>query len=105
MAQSPNTPTNTWVTRISILFAVAGFILAIRALPVDLLLQSLQTWITGLGAWGPAIFALVYALWSVAFLPGSALTLAAGAIFGIGWGFVSVIAGATLGTWLRPSPD
>lgn len=100
MAQSPNNPVRTWVARSSILLAIAGFVLALRALPIDLLLQALQTWITGLGPWGPAIFALVYAAWAVAFLPGSALTLAAGAIFGIGWGFVSVIAGATLGAAL-----
>lgn len=100
MAQSPHNQTRTWVTRLSLALAVAGFVLIIRAAPIDLALQALQTWIAGLGPWGPAIFALVYAVWSVAFLPGSALTLAGGAIFGIGWGFVSVICGATLGAAL-----
>lgn len=89
-----------WVTRASLLLALAGVVLFIRATPVDLLLEALKTWIAGLGPWGPIIFALIYAVWAVAFLPGSALTLAGGAIFGLGWGFAAVICGATLGAAL-----
>ena len=100
MAQYPDIQIRTWVTRLSLALAVAGFVLVIRAAPIELVLQALQTWIAELGPWGPATFALVYAVWSVAFLPGSALTLAGGAIFGIGWGFVAVICGATLGAAL-----
>ena len=88
MAQYPDIQIRTWVTRLTLALAVAGFVLIIRAAPIELVLQALQTWIAGLGPWGPAIFALVYAVWSVAFLPGSALTLAGGAIFGIGWATV-----------------
>jgi uncharacterized membrane protein YdjX (TVP38/TMEM64 family) len=40
-------------------------------------------WVDGLGAWGPLIFIAGYAGATVAFVPGSILTLAAGAIFGI----------------------
>lgn len=84
----------------SALLLLAALILLVRALPVDLLLAALKSWVAGLGFWGPAIFALVYALWAVAFLPGAALTLAGGAIFGIGWGFVSVLCGAVVGAAL-----
>lgn len=99
--QSPQNPRiGVWVSRVSLLLALAGVVLLIRAAPVDLLLEALKSWITGLGPWGPLIFALIYAVWAVAFLPGSALTLAGGAIFGLGWGFAAVICGATLGAAL-----
>lgn len=100
MQSAPNLQISTWVTRASLLLALAGIVLVIRAAPVDLLLQALRTWIAGLGPWGPVIFALIYAVWAVAFLPGSALTLAGGAIFGLGVGFAAVICGATLGAAL-----
>jgi uncharacterized membrane protein YdjX (TVP38/TMEM64 family) len=54
-------------------------------------------WVQGLGWWGPAIFIAGYVIATVAMVPGTVLTLAAGAIFGIGWGFVWVLTGASLG--------
>jgi uncharacterized membrane protein YdjX (TVP38/TMEM64 family) len=57
-------------------------------------------WVAGLGALGPAVFVLGYALATIAFLPGSLLTLAGGAIFGLAWGTVWVFAGAMLGSSL-----
>ncbi len=57
-------------------------------------------WVESLGVWGPVIFALGYAAATVAFVPGSILTLAAGAIFGLGKGTLVVFLGATLGTVL-----
>ncbi|MDX2185235.1 MAG: TVP38/TMEM64 family protein [Gemmatimonadaceae bacterium] len=54
----------------------------------------------GLGPWGPVAFVAAYAAATVAFVPGSALTLAAGAIFGLGQGVVLVFVGATLGSSL-----
>jgi len=57
-------------------------------------------WVDGLGVWGPVVFALGYAVATVAFIPGSLLTLAAGAIFGLAKGTVTVFFGATLGAAL-----
>ena len=53
--------------------------------------------VESLGPWGPAAFVLGYAVAAVAFVPGSLLTLAAGALFGLGRGVLYVMAGATLG--------
>lgn len=50
-----------------------------------------------LGPWGPLLFVVAYVLAAVFFVPGSALTLAAGTLFGVGWGCVYVSAGSTLG--------
>lgn len=54
-------------------------------------------WVEGLGVWGPLVFILGYAVATVAFIPGSLLTLAAGAIFGLARGTVYTFCGATLG--------
>lgn len=54
-------------------------------------------WVDSLGVWGPLVFIAGYVVAVVAFVPGSILTLAAGAIFGIGAGVVYVFVAATLG--------
>jgi uncharacterized membrane protein YdjX (TVP38/TMEM64 family) len=59
--------------------------------------EGFARWVEGLGYWGPAAFALGYAVAVVALVPASLLTLAAGAIFGIPRGVACVFAAATLG--------
>ncbi len=57
-------------------------------------------WVEGLGAWGPIVFILGYVIATVAFLPGSVLTLAAGFIFGLVRGTLYSFIGATIGSSL-----
>jgi uncharacterized membrane protein YdjX (TVP38/TMEM64 family) len=57
-----------------------------------------QQWVEGLGAFGPIAFILGYAVAVIAFIPGSALTLAAGTIFGVGKGTALVFVAALLGS-------
>ena len=57
-------------------------------------------WVAGLGVWGPLVFMAGYAVATVAFVPGSLLTLSAGAVFGIGAGVVYVFIGASVGATL-----
>ena len=80
----------------SLLTIAAAFLLLLRALPVDRLFAALQAWVGHLGFWGPAIFAAVYALAATLFLPASALTLIAGAVFGLGTGVAAAWLGAVL---------
>jgi uncharacterized membrane protein YdjX (TVP38/TMEM64 family) len=54
-------------------------------------------WVHGLGPLGPVAFMAGYAAAAVAFVPGSLLTLAAGAVFGVGLGTVYAMVGATVG--------
>ncbi len=57
-------------------------------------------WVDGLGALGPIVFIVGYAVAVVGFIPGSLLTLAAGAIFGLVEGTVYVFAAAVLGSMM-----
>jgi uncharacterized membrane protein YdjX (TVP38/TMEM64 family) len=60
-------------------------------------LQDFTVWLKGLGPWGPIAFILGYVVATVAFVPGSVLTLAAGALFGLLWGTAIVFVAATTG--------
>ncbi|WP_239033232.1 TVP38/TMEM64 family protein [Leptothermofonsia sichuanensis] len=64
--------------------------------PSELLRSALQ-WIESLGVGGGIAFIAIYIAATVAFLPGSILTLGAGAVFGVLLGAVYVFVGATLG--------
>ena len=60
-------------------------------------IPAFQAWVAGLGAWGPAAFVAGYAALVVALAPASALTLAAGAAFGVVRGTALVFVAASLG--------
>lgn len=76
---------------------VVALVVAIRLLPTDEWLRALQSYVKSLGAVGWVVYALVYALCCVLFVPASLLTLGAGAIFGLVEGTIVVVIGATLG--------
>lgn len=61
------------------------------------LVPAVSEWVQGLGWLAPIAFVLIYAAAEVVLVPGSLLTLAAGALFGVGWGTLIAMAGATLG--------
>jgi uncharacterized membrane protein YdjX (TVP38/TMEM64 family) len=81
-----------WVSLAVILLCV---LLIVRQLPVPTLIQMLTDRVRGLGLWGPVVFGLVYAAAALLLVPGSALTLTAGALFGLGLGTVVVSVSAT----------
>lgn len=58
---------------------------------------GLRVWIASLGAWGPVAFVLIYTAAVVLALPGSLLTLAGGALFGVAYGVALVSIASTLG--------
>lgn len=60
-------------------------------------LEQFSRWVDGLGVWGPIVFIAGYAIATVLLAPGSILTLAAGAIFGLLEGVLYVFVGSTLG--------
>lgn len=60
-------------------------------------LKNALQWVDGLGAVGGLAFILLYIIATIAFLPGSILTLGAGVVFGVVMGSIYVFIGATLG--------
>jgi len=64
--------------------------------PQELLRIALK-WIESLGYIGGIAFIVIYVIATIAFIPGSALTLGAGVVFGVVWGSLYVFVGATLG--------
>ena len=84
----------TWISVVAIAGSVAWLV---RTFPVDRALDGFETLIGDLGAWAPLLFAVMYAVAVVFLVPGSVLTLAAGAMFGPAWGLVAASLGATAG--------
>lgn len=76
---------------------VAAVVVTVFTVDIRALLREALAGLESLGAWGPVIFVLLYIVAAVLLVPGSALTLGAGALFGVGLGSVLVSAGATLG--------
>jgi uncharacterized membrane protein YdjX (TVP38/TMEM64 family) len=62
--------------------------------------SQLRSWVEGYGPLGPAVYAAAYVVATVAFVPGSALTIGAGVAFGVVVGTLVVSVGSTLGAAL-----
>jgi uncharacterized membrane protein YdjX (TVP38/TMEM64 family) len=63
-------------------------------------LNRLRDWIDGFGVVAPIVFIAVYIVATVAFVPGTPLSLLAGLAFGAVWGTLWTVIGATLGATL-----
>jgi len=97
------TPSRTLSRRSKALIGggIVALLLALSfVLPVKDWTVGALNWIEGLGFAGYVIFAVMYALFTVLFLPGFILTVGAGAVFGLGPAFVAVSIGSTVGACL-----
>jgi uncharacterized membrane protein YdjX (TVP38/TMEM64 family)/rhodanese-related sulfurtransferase len=63
-------------------------------------LATLDAWLASLGPWAPVVHVILFALATVAFVPGVVFSLAGGALFGPLWGSLWNLTGATLGAIL-----
>jgi len=77
--------------------AVIAVLLLTRGQAADWL-ASFTAFVKGLGIWAPIVFIGGYALFVAALIPGSVLTIAAGAIFGLTAGTAYAFCGAALGS-------
>src|SRR5713226_10085870 len=83
-----------WVLYTTVAVAI---VLSVKYFHVQDWLKEALDWIGKLGPWGPVIFVGIYVVATVCFIPGSVLTLGAGAVFGVVLGSVCVSISATLG--------
>jgi uncharacterized membrane protein YdjX (TVP38/TMEM64 family) len=74
-----------------------ALVFAAKFLNVQVILQETLDWVSRLGPWCAVIFVSIYIVATVLFVPGSVLTLGAGAVFGVIWGSVYVSLGSILG--------
>lgn len=95
VAETRNTKVGLAIRVVVVVALIAALLLFGRR--VAGYLPEFSAWVNGLGLWGPVVFVLGYAVATVAFIPGSLLTLAGGAIFGLGEGTALVFVGASLG--------
>jgi len=95
-AAPPQRSARTALRVVAWLVIAASVLVILRALPTGQLLDLVQKQVATLGPWGPVVFGLAYFVAAVLFVPGSALTLAAGAIFGLAGGFATVSVSSTL---------
>ena len=80
---------------IVVAIGVAGAVLA-RSSTVAGAVASAQTWAREAGAIAVVAFVVAYIVATVLFLPGSILTIAAGFIYGVGWGTLLAAPTATV---------
>lgn len=85
---------------IGLALGVMALVVAVKFLPVTDWLKEFNQWVKGLGAWGVILYIGVYALATVLFLPGWIFTVGAGVVFGLFWGTVTALCGATIGATL-----
>jgi len=86
--------------RVATGLAILGAVVAAVALGREAAayVPAFARWVEGLGAWGPLAFVAGYAVATLAFVPGSVITLASGALFGLGKGTLYAFSGAMLGS-------
>jgi uncharacterized membrane protein YdjX (TVP38/TMEM64 family) len=89
-----------WLRPLLLASAVIALLVAAKVFGLGDRLEEARAWILDLGPWGPLVFIAVYAIAVVAAVPGSVLTIAAGAMFGSVLGVAVVSVASTLGATL-----
>lgn len=84
---------------ISLVAFIAVAYFSIRVFHLDRYLdqESLRRWIASYGIWGPVVYIAIYSIAPSLMVPGLALTVAGGVLFGPLWGSLYVLTGATIG--------
>ena len=96
-------PPKSKKTKWKAMVILAVFVAVIVALSLSGMgkhLEKMKGWIEGFGIWAPLVIIGVYAVATVAAVPGSALTIIAGGLFGSVRGVVIVSVASTLGACL-----
>lgn len=85
---------------VSVCAIALGLFQIARSFPVGAAVGALSDWFQELGAWGPVVFGAIYVAVVLTLLPASAMSIAAGALFGVVVGTITVSLASTLGAAL-----
>ncbi|HEV2092846.1 MAG TPA: TVP38/TMEM64 family protein [Rubrobacter sp.] len=104
-ASGPAEKKRSWGKLVGIGLMLAAFVVVARLTGLSEYISldglgRLRDWIDGFGALAPLVFIAIYAVATVAFLPGTPLSLLAGLIFGPVFGTLWAVIGATIGATL-----
>ncbi len=90
-----------WTIRAALPYVVVAVLIAIAIAvlgrEIRVHLATLEDWIERCGVWGPIVYVGLFIVLASVFVPDTLLAIIAGALFGLGWGAVAVIAGGLLG--------
>ncbi len=89
-----------WWRPVILILVVVSVLIIARVSGIGERLGELRDWIVSLGYWGPLVFILLYTAAVIAAIPGSAITVAAGALFGSILGVILVSIASVLGASL-----
>lgn len=95
--QSGGTSVTAARLRLAALVVVVGGASLAVALSGGLSREGVQSFVDGAGPWGPVVYVLAYAVLTVAFFPGSVVTVVGGVVFGAVFGTFLTVIGATIG--------
>ena len=97
IAKDAKAKSSGWWRPILLIVLVIAVLILARVFGLGERLGQLQEWIKDLGALGYLVFALLYIVATIAAIPGSALTVAAGVLFGSVVGVILVSIASTTG--------
>lgn len=90
-AHANETGTGRAAVLVTLVVGLAMAALAVaRVLPLDTAVEALRSWAEARGTTGMVAFGAIYVVLALLFVPGAALTVMAGAVYGVGWGVVVV---------------
>ena len=84
-----------WIRALIALAVLLGVVTVAKLLPVDEWLNEVKEHVRELGALGPVVYGVLYVVAALAFVPGSAITVGSGAIFGVALGTLVVSLAST----------
>ena len=96
-ATGANPSPRTWIRPALFALPILAIVGSLVFLPVKSTIAAMLEWTQGLGYWGYLVLIVAYIAATVLFVPGTLLTLAAGFLFGVVRGSITVSVASTTG--------